>query len=107
MRHKSDCCSGNGYVHFPAELSHATVKTLVLSRNLLNLAAHQQSVAPVVNPIFRVEVSFVRFVDVAGICQCCWDCNVVGTPEAHCLVLHCVTVVQGLCTCAAPFFGAV
>ena len=61
MRPKPVCCSGNGYVHFPAELTHATVKTLVLSRNLLNLAAQQQSVAPVVNPVLRVEVSFVSF----------------------------------------------
>ena len=60
----------------PAELTHATVKTLVLSRNLLNVAAHQQSEAQVVNPVLRVEVSYVVNLLMLLASQCCLDSNV-------------------------------
>lgn len=55
--------SGNGYNHFPEELTHATVKTLVLSRNLLNNAAQPPLPAPVVNPMLRVEHLFLEQCD--------------------------------------------
>eukprot|EP00891_Asterochloris_glomerata_P009510 jgi/Astpho2/9510/fgenesh1_pg.00145_%23_92_t len=55
--------SGNGYNHFPEELTHATVKTLVLSRNLLNNAAQPPLPAPVVNPMLRVENGLVALPD--------------------------------------------
>ena len=103
VKPKPVCCSGNGYVHFPAELTHATVKTLVLSRNLLNLTAHQQSVAPVVNPVLRVEVSCV-----VNLLMLLAFSNVTGILMSHCfLVLRCVTVIPGLSLSAAPLFGAV
>ena len=76
---KPFCCSGNGYNHFPEELTHATVKTLVLSRNLLNNAAQPPLPAPVVNPMLRVEVSIV--IDLLVLLmplglQCCWGSSV-------------------------------
>ena len=103
MRPKTACCSGNGYVHFPAELTHATVKTLVLSRNPLNLAAHQQAAAPVVNPMLRVEVSFVVTLLMLLPLQCCWDLNVSLVP---CLAL-CDSRPRPVYMCSTSFWSSV